>query len=150
MSYLVHTLTMPLMNVKYKLVTKRAFQPDAFKKLMKYVFDTFPESDAEKLIVSFIGELGRKYNRINHGFTCTDYDSAMCCWTSAMADIRNVTIDHHNGIFLIGEQKVERIFSDSTSINHFHGYIGNYFEMLAFCMFCMLACCVNTIQAAHI
>lgn len=82
-------------------------------------FDTFPESDAEKLSVSFIGELGRKYNRINHGFTCTDYDSAMCCWTSAMADIRNVTIDHHNGIFLIREQKVERIFSDSTSINHF-------------------------------
>ena len=36
-----------------------------------------------------------------------------------MAEGRNVTVDHHNGLFFIREQQVERIFSDNTSINRF-------------------------------
>ena len=36
-----------------------------------------------------------------------------------MAEGQNVTIDHHNGIYLIREQKINRIFSDHTSINRF-------------------------------
>ena len=36
-----------------------------------------------------------------------------------MAEGKNVTIDHHNGIYLIREQKIDRIFSDNTSINRF-------------------------------
>ena len=36
-----------------------------------------------------------------------------------MAEGKNVTIDHHNGIYLIREQKIDRIFSDHTSIYRF-------------------------------
>ena len=43
----------------------------------------------------------------------------MRCWTIAMSEVQNVTVDHYNNIFLIREQKVERIFSDNTSINQF-------------------------------
>ena len=43
----------------------------------------------------------------------------MCCWTRAMADKRNVTIDHYNDIYLIKEQTCKRLFSDNTSINRF-------------------------------
>ena len=47
---------------------------------------------------SFISEFGRKYNRTNHGFTCTDYVTAMCCWTSAMPERRNFTVGHYKSI----------------------------------------------------
>ena len=36
-----------------------------------------------------------------------------------MSEGKNVTIDCHNGIYLIREQKVSLIFSDYTSINRF-------------------------------
>ena len=110
---------MPLTQIKYKIVTKRALKPDTFKTFMEYLFNEFSESEAKRLANSFIGELGRKYNRSNTGFTCTDYDTAMCCWTRAMADERNVTVDHFNDIYLIKEQTCERIFSDNTSVNRF-------------------------------
>ena len=90
-----------------------------FKSFIEYVFNNFPESEAKKLANSFIENLVSKYSRTNHGFTCTDYDTAMCCWTRAMADKRNVRVDHYNDIFLIKETGCERIFSDNTSINRF-------------------------------
>ena len=117
--YLVDTLNMPTSQIKYKITTKKALKPDTFKNLIKYIFDEFPESEAKRLANSFIGELGRKYNKTNIGFTCTDYDTAMCCWTRGMADGRNVTIDHYNDVFWIKEQTCKRIFSDNTSINRF-------------------------------
>ena len=91
-----------------------------FSEYIKYIFDNFDEKEAKKLANSFIGELRRKYNKRNQGFTCTEYDTAMACWTSAMVEKRNVTIDHYNNILLIREQQqIERIFSDNTSINRF-------------------------------
>ena len=110
---------MPLSQIKHKIVTKRALKPDTFSEFIKYIFDNLPEGEAKKLANSFIGELGRKYNKTNHEFTCTDYETATACWTSATAEGKNVTIDHHNEIYLIREQKIDRIFSDHTSINRF-------------------------------
>ena len=95
-SYLVKVLNMPIGQIKYKIITKMALKPDTFSEFIKYIFDNLPESEAKKIANSFIGDLGRKYNRTNNGLTCTDYDTAMCCWTSAMAEKRNVTIDHFN------------------------------------------------------
>ena len=118
-SYLVNTLHMPLGQIKYKIVTKKALKPETFSEFFKYIFDTLPEGEAKKIANSFIGDLGRKYNKTNPGFTCTEYETAMACWTSAMAEGKNVTIDYHDGIYLIREQKVNRIFSDHTSINRF-------------------------------
>ena len=118
-SYLVEVLNMPLSQIRYKFITKKALKSDTFSKFIKYIFDIFPEGGAKKIANSFIGELGQKYNRTNHGFTCTDYETATMCWTAAMAEGKNVTIDHHNGIYLVREQKIDRIFSDHTSINRF-------------------------------
>ena len=118
-SYLVETLHMPVSQIKYKTVTKRALKPDTFREFIKYIFYNLPESDAKKISNSFIGELGRKYNKINHGFTCTEYETAMCCWTSGLAEGKAVTIDHYNGMYLIREQYIERIYSDHTSVNRF-------------------------------
>lgn len=86
---------------------------------IKYIFDSVSESEAKRLANSCIDELGRKYNKINLGFTCTEYDTGMCCWTSALDEGKNVTVDHHNGLYLIREQIIEGIFSDNTSINCF-------------------------------
>ena len=69
-SYLVDTLHMPLSQIKHKIVTKRALKPDTFSEFIKYIFDNLPESEAKKVSNSYIGELGRKYNKTNHGFTC--------------------------------------------------------------------------------
>ena len=117
--YLVHELYMSIKQIKYKITTKRALKPDTFKCFMEYLFNEFPENEAKRLANSFIGELGRKYNKTNCGFTCTEYETAMCCWTRAMAEGRNVTVNSFNDIFLIKEQSCERIFSDNTSINRF-------------------------------
>ena len=38
-SYLVDTLNMPLSQIKYKIVTKKALKPDTFKTFIKYIFD---------------------------------------------------------------------------------------------------------------
>lgn len=118
-SYLVAVLHMPLSQIKYKIVTEKALKPETFSEFIKYVFDNLPESEAKKIANSFIGDLGRKFNKVNHGFTCTNYQTVCCCWTSAMAEKKNVTIDYHNGLFLIREQQVNRIFQDKTSINRF-------------------------------
>ena len=111
-SYLVEDLNMPSSQIKYKIVTKKALKPDTFSKFIEYIFDNLPENEAKKIANSFVGELGRKYNKTNHGFTCTDYETATACWTSAtcMAEKKNVIIDHHNGIYLIREQKINHIF----------------------------------------
>ena len=119
-SYLVDSsVHMPISQIKYKIITKKTLKPDTFKPLAEYIFDNSKEEEAKKIANSFIGELGRKYNKINQGFTCTEYDTAMCCWTSAMADNRNVTIDYYNDLFLIREQEVERLKSNNTGINRF-------------------------------
>ena len=118
-SYLVNTLHMPLSQIKHKIISKRALKPNTFSEYIKYIFDNFSESEAKKMANSFIGELGRKYNKTNHGFTCTDYDTAMCCWTSGLSEGKNITVDHYEGIFMIREQIIERIFADHTSINRF-------------------------------
>ena len=82
------------------------------------MFDELLEAKAKKMANSFLGELDRKYNKINHGVTCTEYDTTMC-WTSAMLQKRNLTIDHYYGFYMIREQKVDRLFSDNTRIYRF-------------------------------
>lgn len=106
-------------TIKYCITTKKALKPDTFSKFIRYVFDTFLETEAKKLANSFIGDLGRRYNKTNHGFTCTEHDTAMGCWTSGLAEGKNVTVEKYNGIYLIREQKCERIFSDNSSVNRF-------------------------------
>ena len=97
---------MPTSQIKYKIVTKRALKSDTFKSFMEYIFDHFPEKEEKSMANSFISELSRKYNKIHHGFTCIDYDNAMCCWTSAMAEKRNITLDQYNNIYLIRDKHV--------------------------------------------
>ena len=89
-TYLVDVLNMDVKKIKYKI--------DTFKVFVKYIFDNFEEKQAKMMCNSFIGELGRKYNKMNQGFTCASYDTAMCCWTRAMSENRNFTIDHYNNI----------------------------------------------------
>ena len=109
-SYLVDTLNMPLSQIKYKFIANKALKPDTFSEFFRYIFDNFPESEAKTIAVSYIGELGRKYNRTNYGFTCTDYETAMCCWTSGLAEGKTVTIDHYNGMYHIREQQMNVFF----------------------------------------
>ncbi|XP_068692468.1 uncharacterized protein [Montipora foliosa] len=118
-SYLVDELNMSEKQIKYKITTKKALKPDTFKPFIKHIFETFPENEAKRLANSFIGDLGRKYNKINTGFTCTEYDTAMACWTQGIKDGRNIIIDSYNEIYLIKEQKCERLFTDNTSVNRF-------------------------------
>ena len=118
-SYLVDVLHMSTSQIKYKITTKKALKPDTFSEFMKFIFDELPEGEAKKIANSFIGQLGMKYKKTNQGFTCTSYDTACCCWTSAMAEGKNVTVEEFNGIYLVREQTIERKFSDNTSINRF-------------------------------
>lgn len=117
--YQVERLTMPTKCIKLIITTKRALKPNIFSDFIKYLFTNFTEKEAKRLAYSFIGGLGTKYTKLSQGFTCTDYDTAMCCWTNAMSENRNLTIDHFQDIYLIKEQKCERLNHDNTSINRF-------------------------------
>lgn len=110
---------MPTKNIRYKITTKKALKGDTFRAFFTFLFQVFPESQAKMRANSFIGELGRKYCRSEHGFTCRDMNTAQCIWTSALTEGRNITIDNYKDLVLIREQKVERIFSDNSSINNF-------------------------------
>ena len=101
---------MPTSNIKYRITTQKAPKPHTFRAFLTYIFIIFPESQAKMLANSFIGELGRKYSRNDHGFTCRDMDTAQCIWTSALAEGKNITIDNYKDLHLIREQTVERIF----------------------------------------
>ena len=69
-SYLIDTLNIPTSQIINKIVTKRALKPDTFNSFIRYIFDKFPEKEAKLMANSLISELGRKYYRINYGFTC--------------------------------------------------------------------------------
>ena len=109
---------MPTSIIKHKISTKKVLKGDTFQAFFTFLFQVFPESQAKLLANSFIGELGRKYSRSDNGFTCKNIDTAQCISTS-LAEGRNITIDNYKDLFLTREQKVERIFSDNTSINRF-------------------------------
>lgn len=117
--FLVYECKMPVSNIKYKLVAHHGIKGETFKDFMFYIFKTFPEAQAKKMANSFIGELGRKYNRSDFGFTCQDLQTCQDVWTQGIQEGVNVTIDKFEDIYLVREQKIERILSDHTSINRF-------------------------------
>lgn len=75
--YLVRVLKMDLSNIEYKLITHKVLKPYAFKSFVEYILDNFDQKEAKLLANSFIGNLHTKYNKINHGFTCKDYETTM-------------------------------------------------------------------------
>ena len=122
---LITKFKMPISNVKCCIQARKTLAPDTFKNYMLAIFSMFPESQAKLLANSYIGELGRKYSRKDHGFTCSLLDTAQCIWPSALAENHDVVIDSYQNpntkqeLYLIRERQIERIFSDNTSINRF-------------------------------
>ena len=117
--FFVYECGMLISNTKYKLIAHHGIKADTFKDFMFYIFKTFPEQIAKKMANSFIGDLGRKYNRTNYGFTCQDLETAQNIWTQGLTDGKNITIDNFEDLYLIREQKIDRILSDHTGINRY-------------------------------
>ena len=117
--FLVYDCKMPVSNIKYKLIACHGIKADTFKDFMLYIFNNFPEAQAKKMANSFMGELGRKYNRTYFGFICQDLQTCQDVWADGIERGVNVIIDKFQDIFLVHEQKIERILSDHTSINRF-------------------------------
>lgn len=117
--FLVYDCKMPVSNIKYKLIAHHGIKADTFKDFMLYILNNFPEAQAKNMANSFIGELGRKYNRTDFGFICQDLQTCQDVWTDGIERGVNVIIDKFEDIFLVREQKIERILSDHTSINRF-------------------------------
>ena len=117
--FLINFCNMPISNIKYKLVAHHGIKASTFKDFLLYIFKNFPETQAKKLANSFIGDLGRKYNKHDFGFICQDLQTAQDVWTDGIENGINVIIDKFKDIFLVREQKVERIVADHTSINRF-------------------------------
>ena len=117
--FLVNFCNMPISNIKYKLVAHHGIKASTFKDFMLFIFKNFPEAQAKKLANSFIGDLGRKYNKHDFGFVCQDLQTAQDVWTDGIESGINVIIDKFKDIFLVCEQKIEKILADHTSINRF-------------------------------
>ena len=110
---------MPASNGKWCITTKKTLKPDTIRNFLLHMFDTFPEKQVKLLANSFMGELGRKYMRTDHGFACRSMDTVQCIWTSAHSKGRDIFIDNYKDLVLVRERKIERNFSDNTSINRF-------------------------------
>ena len=108
---LITKFKMPISNVKWYIQARKTLSPDTFKNYMLAIFSMFPESQAKLLANSYIGELGRKYSRKDHGFTCSSLDTAQCIWTSALAENRDVVIDSY--------QSPNTKYADKTASNEF-------------------------------
>ena len=66
------------------------------------------------------GQDTSSYNdRSDFGFTCQDLQTCQDVWTDGIENGINVIIDKFEDIYLVREQKIERILSDHTSINRF-------------------------------
>ena len=63
-------------------------KPDTFRSFLIHIFDTFPEAGAKLLANGLTGELGRKYSRMDDGFTCRSMDTAQAIWTTGLAQKR--------------------------------------------------------------
>ena len=92
MRALITTFKMRTSNVKWCIQARKTLVPDTFKNYTLATFSMFPESQAKLLANSYIYELGRKYSRKDHGFTCSSLNTAQCIWTSALAENRDVII----------------------------------------------------------
>lgn len=116
---------MPARNVKWFIQSRKTLAHNTFKNFLTELLRLLPESQAKLLANSYIGELGRKYNRKDHGFTCNSLDTAQFIWTSALAENRDVTIDSYQNpntkqdLYIVREGQIERIFSDNRLINRF-------------------------------
>ena len=117
--FFIYECGMSISNIKYKLIARHGIKNDTFKDFMKYIFKTFPEQIANKMANSFIGDLGRKYNRTNYGFTCQILETAQNIWIQGLTDGKNITIDNFEDLYLIREQKIDRMLSDHTGINRY-------------------------------
>lgn len=117
--FLVRDLKLPASNTINKLIAHHGIKCDTLKEFITYIFKHFLETEAQKMCNYFMEELGRKNNRTDYGFTCQDLQTCQDIWTQGLIDGKNVTIDKFDNIYLIREQKVERILSDHTSINRF-------------------------------
>ena len=109
---LITKFKMPTSNVKWCIQARKTLAPDTFRNYMLAIFSMFPESQAKLLTNSYIGEMGRKYSRKDHGFTCSSLDTAQCIWTSALAENRDVIIDSYQNpntkqeLYLIRERQI--------------------------------------------
>ena len=113
------SLYMPRNQIKFKIVSKQCLKNDTYSEFIRYIFDNFNEKQAKLLANSFIGHLGRKYDKKDRGFSCTEYETALCCWTQAVSEGKTLSIDKYNELYLLREQSCERLFNDNTSINRF-------------------------------
>ena len=105
---------MGVSSIKYKLITHEDL------KASSNIFWTILNRKQAKMSAnSFIGNLGTKYKKINHRFTCRDYETAMNIWTSGINKGMNISIDNYNDLYLIKEQKIERWLSETCSVNRF-------------------------------
>ena len=73
--YLVNELNTPTTNIKWEITTKKSLKLDTFRNFLTSILDMFPEAQAKLMANAFVGELGRKYSRIDHRFTCRDMDT---------------------------------------------------------------------------
>ena len=73
---------------------------------LTYIFDTFPEAQAKHLANGFIGDLGRKYKKTDHGFTCRSMDTAQAIWTAGLATGTNISIDGYKNSYTDQDQIV--------------------------------------------
>ena len=83
---LIEQFKMSTSNIKWFIQCRKTLATHTFRNYLLAIFSMFLESQAKLLANSFIGELGRKYSRRDHGFTCNSLDTAQCIWTLALAE----------------------------------------------------------------
>ena len=117
-AYLVHKGLIDKSRIAYMVLPRRALKPNTYSEFMLRLFIENNDKVVKNLANSFIGALGRKYDKQNFGVVC-GYETAMGCWCEGSKNGDHITITSNEESYLIRNQKVTRIMEDHTSINTF-------------------------------
>ena len=77
---------------KWRKFSGRALQPSTFKPFIKHPFTEYPVKTAKANENSWIGKMGRKYDRLTNGVLCW-HETAINLWTKRLIAHRTVSMD---------------------------------------------------------
>lgn len=99
-------------DIKYCIKAGHHHKGDYFKDLVEFSFKNFDEKEAKKIVNSFTGSLGTRYNNEIYGCITDDYDTAMGCVKEETINKRECKTVLLNDYFFVRSVKKTRLDSD--------------------------------------
>lgn len=109
---------LPAEKVKFYIRPTHTYEPDLFKKMIKFGMKKLPKKCHKPLLNTFIGSLGKRYNKKEIGIQTTSDSMAMALKTYFDAQGYETSLLWMNNIWFVRYYKKKRIFEDHAPFNY--------------------------------